>query len=118
MTVAAARAFLYDLACVVAMVIIGTRNHDTDTGFTGVLSVAAPFVIALLATRITSELRSEAHSFNAGVVSWVGTVTIGMLLRHFAFDRGTAVPFIIVAATFLAITMLGWRVVAARAGGN
>lgn len=114
MSAAAVRALAYDLACVAALVIIGTRNHDTDTGVSGVLTVAAPFVIALLATRIMPELRAEAHSFNAGVVSWLGTVGIGMLLRHFAFDRGTAVPFIIVASTFLALTMLGWRVVASR----
>jgi hypothetical protein len=42
------------------------------------------------------------------------TVLMGMVLRNFAFDRGTALPFVIVATLFLAATMLGWRAVAAR----
>jgi hypothetical protein len=39
-----------------------------------------------------------------------------MVLRHFVFDRGTALPFVVVATLFLAATMLGWRALAARRG--
>jgi hypothetical protein len=37
-----------------------------------------------------------------------------MLLRNLVFDRGTALPFIIVATIFLGATMYGWRALAAR----
>jgi hypothetical protein len=33
-----------------------------------------------------------------------------MLLRHFAWDRGTAGAFIVVATVFNAFTLVGWRV--------
>ncbi len=36
------------------------------------------------------------------------TYAVGMVLRA-ATGRGTAVAFLIVAAGFLALTMLGWR---------
>jgi hypothetical protein len=43
----ALRAFAFDALCVLLMVVIGTRNHETDTGITGILFVAAPFWIAM-----------------------------------------------------------------------
>jgi hypothetical protein len=43
---------------------------------------------------------------------WLITIVIGMLLRHFAFDRGTAGAFIVVATIFNAFTLVGWRFVA------
>jgi len=35
-------------------------------------------------------------------------------LRHFAWDRGTAGAFIVVATIFLGATMMGWRAIANR----
>ncbi|NBP54127.1 MAG: DUF3054 domain-containing protein [Actinobacteria bacterium] len=72
-----------DAALVVLFVFIGTRNHDTDKDIAGVLSTAAPFL---------------------------ATVVIGMLLRNFAWNRGTAGAFIVVATIFNAFTLVGWRV--------
>ncbi len=46
-----------------------------------------------------------------GVVIWLTTVIAGMLLRRFVFDRGTALPFIIVATLFTGFFLVGWRVV-------
>ena len=42
---------------------------------------------------------------------WAVTIVGGMLLRHFAFDRGTALPFIIVASIFTLLFLVGWRFV-------
>ncbi|NBN90844.1 MAG: DUF3054 domain-containing protein [Actinobacteria bacterium] len=75
-----------DAALVVLFVFIGTRNHDTDKDIAGVLSTAAPFLVGL------------------------ATVVIGMLLRNFAWNRGTAGAFIVVATIFNAFTLVGWRV--------
>jgi hypothetical protein len=47
----------------------------------------------------------------AGVLAWLGTFAVGMLLRA-ATGQGTAVPFLIVAASVLGITLVGWRAAA------
>jgi len=51
---------------------------------------------------------------STGAAIWVISVGGGMLLRHFAWDRGTAGAFIVVATIFLGATMMGWRAIANR----
>ena len=48
----------------------------------------------------------------AAFMIWPVTVAVGMVLRRFVFDRGTALPFIIVATLVTGIFLLGWRLVA------
>ena len=43
-----------------------------------------------------------------GLVVWVSTVVIGMLLRK-ASAQGVAVSFVIVGSTVTAVFLLGWR---------
>ena len=50
----------------------------------------------------------------AGVDVWVATVVIGMLLRWLAWDRSTALSFVIVATLVLGFFMLGWRAIWSR----
>jgi hypothetical protein len=40
------------------------------------------------------------------------TFAIGMVLRRFVFDDGTALSFLLVAAAFLTLFMVGWRMIA------
>ena len=47
-------------------------------------------------------------------VIWPITVALGMVLRNLVFDRGTALPFIIVATVVTGVFLIGWRMVAAR----
>jgi hypothetical protein len=42
------------------------------------------------------------------------TVALGLVLRNLVFDRGTALPFIIVATLVTGVFLVGWRMVAAR----
>lgn len=107
----ATKALAFDIVCVMALVIIGTRNHDTDTGISGVLYVAAPFLISVAAVHGLFALQRRELTV---AWAWLGTVTIGMLLRNLVFNRGTALPFIIVATIFLGATMYGWRAIVAR----
>ena len=107
----AVQAFALDILCVMALVVIGTRNHDTDTGLSGILFVAAPFLIALLGAHLVLNILGKT-TFVAGI--WGSTVLFGMLLRNLAFNRGTALAFVLVASVFLAATMWGWRAVVAR----
>ena len=108
------RAYAFDALCVLLMVVIGTRNHDTDTGITGILFVAAPFWIALSLAHLAPLLQRTNRKEQNVYMVWGYTVVMGMLLRNLVFDRGTAVAFIIVATVFLGITMFGWRALLAR----
>ena len=111
----ALRALAFDVLCVVAMAIIGTNNHKTDTGISGILFVAAPFLIATTVSRVLMRAtQKDETTVVDGVTVVLFTVAIGMFLRRFAFDRGTAPAFVIVATTFLGSTMLGWRGLMAR----
>ena len=107
----ALQALAFDVVCVLALVVIGTRNHDTDTGLSGILFVAAPFLIALLGAHLVLNVLGKT-TFVAGI--WGSTVLFGMVLRNLAFNRGTALAFVLVASIFLATTMWGWRAVVAR----
>lgn len=104
-----------DVLTVVIFVAIGRRNHDEDVGAGGVLEVAAPFLLALALVwsvlAIVQRRRSpDDPAWGASV--WVGTVTLGMVIRKFLFDDGTATAFVIVATIFLAAGLNGWRAVA------
>lgn len=104
------RCAINDAACVVALVVVGTRNHDTDTGLGGVSYVAAPFLIGLVVAQLM--LLNAAHkqfSLMGGAATAAITVSVGMGLRNLAFNRGTALAFVIVATVFLLATMTGWR---------
>ena len=106
--------FTFDALCVLAFVVLGTRNHDTDPGVSGVLYVAAPFWIAMVLGWFVSHARRNPYAISVGTQTWIVTLVIGMMLRNLVFDRGTATSFMLVAAIFLAITMLGWRTIASR----
>ncbi|MEI6200196.1 MAG: DUF3054 domain-containing protein [Actinomycetota bacterium] len=114
MSRAALRAYVFDALCVLLMVVIGTRNHKTDTGLSGILFVAAPFWIALSLAHLAPLLQRKDRKDPNTYVVWGYTVIMGMLLRNMVFNRGTAVAFIIVATVFLGITMFGWRAIVAR----
>jgi hypothetical protein len=105
-------ALVADAAFIFLFIFIGTRNHDTDTDTAGVFSTAAPFLIALLVGWCALRVWKAPHKVANGVGLWLITIVIGMLLRHFAFDKGTAGAFVVVATIFNAFTLVGWRFIA------
>ena len=105
-------AFVADAAFGFLFIFIGTRNHDTDTDPAGVFSTAAPFLIALIVGWGALRAWKAPHKVANGVGLWLITIVIGMLLRHFAFDKGTAGAFVVVATIFNAFTLVGWRFIA------
>ena len=108
------RDFVYDALCVLLFVVIGTRNHKTDTGLSGILYVAAPFWIAMSLAHLTPMMQRGAKALPHQYVVWGYTIVMGMVLRNLVFERGTAPAFVIVATVFLGATMLGWRALAER----
>ena len=109
---------LLDAALVVVFVLIGTRNHDTNTGAGGVATVAAPFLIGLAAGWLVTRAWKAPTAVKTGVLIWVVTIVVGLVLRRFAWDEGTAGAFVIVAAVFNAFTLVGWRVIRENLGNK
>ena len=94
-----------DVVAVVVFVAIGRRNHDEGTALSGVLSVAAPFLIALLASWVGLRTWNEPFTRRSWAATWAITVIVGLLLRRLVFDRGIATPFIIVATITLGVLL-------------
>jgi len=104
---------LIDALCILVFVMLGRRNHAEGEAASGVLRTAAPFLIgAAVAWAASARLWRPPTSLRLGGAIWAGTLVIGMVLRRTAFDKGTAVSFIVVATVFLGLFLLGWRLVA------
>ena len=98
-----------DVLCIVIFVAIGRRNHDEGEAASGIFRVAAPFVIAAVVGWLASQAWKKPLELRTGVIIWLTTIILGMILRHFVFDDGTATAFIIVATVFLCAFLTGWR---------
>ncbi|MCA5893379.1 DUF3054 domain-containing protein [Isoptericola sp. NEAU-Y5] len=108
-------AVVCDLVCVLAFTLVGTANHGSAASPGHVALVGVPFLVGLavgwLATRAW---RAPAQVWPTGVAVWFATVALGLLLRP-VFGGGFAVPFALVTAAFLGVTLLGWRALATLA---
>ena len=96
---------IVDVVAVVVFVAIGRRNHDEGTALSGVLGVAAPFLIALGISWIGLRTWNEPFARRSWVATWIITVFVGLLLRRLVFDRGIATSFIIVATITLGVLL-------------
>jgi peptidoglycan/LPS O-acetylase OafA/YrhL len=105
-------ALVADIACVVVFCAIGRRSHAEGLTFGGIAETAWPFLSGTLAGWLISRAwRAPRAVAPTGVVIWVSTVVVGMLLRK-ASSQGVAASFIVVASLVTALLLLGWRVVA------
>lgn len=100
-----------DTFSVVLFVAIGRREHEQDSAISGLIGTAAPFLIALAIGWLITRVWHRPTSWTTGVGVWATTIVAGMLLRRLVFDDGTATSFVIVAALFLALFLIGWRLV-------
>jgi peptidoglycan/LPS O-acetylase OafA/YrhL len=107
-----ALALLTDLVCVIVFCTLGRRSHAEGITVTGIAHTAWPFLVGTAVGWLAARgWRHPAALVPTGVVVWVCTVAIGMLLRR-ATSQGTAVGFIVVASLVTAALLLGWRAVA------
>jgi hypothetical protein len=104
-----------DIAAILVFVAIGRRSHDEGSAIAGTVSVAAPFLIALAVGWVVARAWTHPMRVASGFVIWPITVAVGMVLRHTVFDRGTALPFVIVATCVTGVFLVGWRAVVDRA---
>ncbi len=112
-------ALALDTAAVLVFVTAGRESHDEGSSLLGILGVAAPFLIGLVVgSAVVVAARRSPLSWWGGLGAWAGTLVVGMLLRRLAWDRGTALSFVIVTAVALALLFFGWRAVWASVGGK
>lgn len=98
-----------DLICVLAFVIIGRSSHAEALALAGLARTAWPFLAGLACGEIAGlRWRAPASLWPAGVLNVTCAVAIGMLLRVVS-GQGIAVAFVVVATAFLALFLLGWR---------
>lgn len=101
-----------DVIGVLVFCAVGRRSHDEGLNAAGVAATAWPFLtgaaIGWLAARGWRRPTAVAPT---GVVVWLSTVVVGMVLRK-ATAAGVAASFVMVAATVTALLLLGWRVTA------
>ena len=98
-----------DTFAIVLFVAIGRREHERDSTIVGLIETAAPFLIALVAAWLVVRAWQRPTDVRTGLGIWAIVVTGGMLLRNVVFGDGTATSFVIVAASFLALFVVGWR---------
>ncbi|GAB2749741.1 DUF3054 domain-containing protein [Sinomonas soli] len=105
-------AAIADAVIVLAFAATGRASHGEADPVLGALATAWPFAVGLaLAWAVPLVRRRPLSVWPAGVLAWLGTYAVGMLLRAVT-GQGTAVPFLIVAASVLGVALIGWRAVA------
>ncbi|MBB3748509.1 peptidoglycan/LPS O-acetylase OafA/YrhL [Mycolicibacterium sp. BK634] len=102
-----------DIVCVLVFCALGRRSHAEGLTLAGIAETAWPFLSGtLLGWVISRGWRAPTAVAPTGVIVWVATVVVGMLLRK-ASSQGVATSFIIVASVVTALLLLGWRGIAA-----
>lgn len=78
----------------------------------GIASTSWPFLSGTAVGWLLSQAwRRPTAVYPTGVLVWLCTVTVGMLLRKIT-SASVAGGFIVVASTVTALLQLGWRVIA------
>jgi Protein of unknown function (DUF3054) len=105
-------AVVLDIACVLIFVIIGRASHTKGESLAGIASTSWPFLAGLGAGWLASRAWRRPLAIRpSGLVVWLSTVVVGMILRVVS-GQGAAAGFIGVALVFLALFLLGWRLLA------
>jgi hypothetical protein len=101
-----------DAAAVVVFALAGRNAHDESSGVSTVATIAAPFLVGLVAGWLLDpRARARPMATATGITVWLATAAIGLLLRRIVWDRGTAISFVIVATVVLGVLLVGWRAI-------
>ena len=104
--------FGIDVACVLVFCAAGRRSHDEGLNVAGIATTAWPFLSGTTLGWLAAQAwRRPTALYPTGVVVWVCTVAVGMLLRK-ATSAGVAASFVVVASAVTALLLLGWRALA------
>jgi peptidoglycan/LPS O-acetylase OafA/YrhL len=99
-----------DVVLVLAFVLIGRASHGE--GALGTLNTVWPFLVGLVVGWLLARAwRRPRRIAWTGIIVWVSTVIVGMLLR-LASGQGVELSFVVVATIVLAVFLVGWRAIA------
>lgn len=98
-----------DALAVVVFVVIGRRNHGESSAARDVVETAVPFLVGLVAGWAAARAWRRPGRLITALIVWPVTVLVGMMVRRWVFDRGTATSFVVVATLFLGACFVGWR---------
>jgi uncharacterized membrane protein len=102
-----------DAVLILVFAAVGRDAHQRGEIITGVLATAWPFLTGAAVSWLSLRLwRAPLAVWPAGVGVWLGTVSLGMLLRALT-GQTVVLPFVIVALLSLAILLLGYRLLTA-----
>ena len=106
-------ALFADVVCVIVFCTIGRRSHAEGLTIAGIAQTAWPFLAGTgVGWLLIGGWRRPFTVIPVGVVVWVSTVVVGMVLRK-ATTAGVSTSFVVVASVSTAVLLLGWRATAA-----
>jgi hypothetical protein len=109
-------ALAIDTAAVITFCTIGRRSHAEGLTLSGIATTAWPFLTGTAVGWVASRgWRKPTALVPTGLVVWVSTVVVGMLLRKLT-SAPVAASFIVVASSVTAVFLLGWRALLGRRG--
>lgn len=103
-----------DLAVILAFAASGRSSHDEALSAAGIVAVAWPFAAGWAAGAAAVRLWRRPADPRAAAAAWALAMPVGFALRALS-GRGLAPGFLVVACAFLLATLVGWRLLAARA---
>src|ERR1700754_2721402 len=106
-------ALFADVVCVIVFCTIGRRSHAEGLTVSGIAQTAWPFLAGTgVGWLLIGGWRRPLTVIPVGVVVWVCTVVVGMVLRKMT-SAGVSTSFVVVASVSTAVLLLGWRAAAA-----
>lgn len=106
-------ALLADAVCVIVFCTIGRRSHAEGLTVAGIARTAWPFLAGTgVGWLLIGGWRRPFTVIPVGLVVWVCTVVVGMVLRK-QTSAGVSTSFVVVASVSTAVLLLGWRAAAA-----
>jgi Protein of unknown function (DUF3054) len=109
-----------DVLAVVVFAAVGRSSHAEVLDVFGLLTTAMPFLLGQLVGWLAARAWRAPLGLPVGVAVWASAVAVGLGVRV-AFTHRLPLTFVLVAATSLALLLLGWRAVAllvARSRGH
>src|ERR1700752_3980799 len=101
-------ALFADVVCVIVFCTIGRRSHAEGLTVAGIAQTAWPFLAGTgVGWLLIGGWRRPFTVVPTGVVVWVCTVAVGMVLRKVT-SAGVSASFVVVASLSTAVLLLGW----------
>lgn len=103
-----------DAALVVVFSTFGRGAHSEGLGVAQVWGTAWPFLIGLaVGWLILLATRRAPAAVGSGVLLWLATLVVGMVIRGLGDGRVPHWSFMVVAGVVTAVLLIGWRAIRA-----